>query len=96
MDCVVGSQFEPFCLHHAVLANPANPLGWQIACFYGQTADLSLAIPVSVQIRGLYGRFWRSVSTSENAVPGDRFGPATSRGFNVLVWEPIELSLSQT
>ena len=86
-DCVGGSQFEPYHLHHPVLQNCGLPDRLKTGRFCGDFRRYRSALSVSGDARGLSGRFQPPVSASKISVPDsdvrDRFDDWVGGGSSV-------------
>ena len=71
-DCVGGSQFEPYHLHHPVSANHSFPSRRQIGRFCGDFRPLTSRTLFSAGVRPFRDDFWRPVSASKNPVPNSQ------------------------
>jgi hypothetical protein len=71
-DCVVGPQFEPYCLHHPVSASHPFSSRRQIGRFCGDFRPLTSGTLVSAGVHAFWDDFWRPVSASKNSVPSSR------------------------
>jgi hypothetical protein len=71
-DWVVGLQFEPDHLHHPALANRTFLRRRQIGRFCGDFRPLTSRTWSLCAFTHFCDDFWRSVSASQNSVPGGR------------------------
>jgi hypothetical protein len=84
-DWVVGLQFEP-----DALANRAIPVGRQMGRFYGTFGYPILGLWSPRASAHFSAGFWRSVSASQNSVPGGS-APAripTAFAAAIAIFEP--------